>query len=143
MALRICNCCGLEASSEKDLELFRKEKNLPYGRRNECKKCNSDRSAKTQRTSKVVRNTNLLKKFGITLDDYNLMFTQQKGCCAICEKHQTEFDKRLAVDHCHKSGKVRGLLCQQCNQALGMFYDNVENLKNAISYLEEVDDEQN
>ena len=137
MALRICNCCGLQASSENDLELFRKEKKLPYGRRNECKKCNSIRSAKTQRESEVVRNTALVKKFGITLEDYNKMFKEQKGCCAICCRHQTEFDKRLAVDHCHSTGKVRGLLCQQCNQALGMFYDNITTLKNAISYLEE------
>jgi uncharacterized protein YlaI len=60
---------------------------------------------------------------------------KQKGCCAICGKHQTILNKTLNVDHCHKTGKIRGLLCTNCNHGLGKFYDNAEVLKVAINYL--------
>lgn len=73
--------------------------------------------------------------YGITKEDWNVMFDEQKGLCRLCEKHHTEFKRGLCVDHCHSSGKVRGLLCHPCNQGLGMFKDNVDFLKRAISYL--------
>lgn len=63
------------------------------------------------------------------------LYIEQKGCCAICKRHQTEFKKRLNIDHCHTTGVVRGLLCQTCNTSLGGFKDNVKNLESAISYL--------
>jgi len=78
----------------------------------------------------------LKSTFNISLFEYNELFTKQNGCCAICKKHQTEFKKRLAVDHCHKTGKIRGLLCATCNTALGQFKDLISNLKEAIIYLE-------
>ena len=81
------------------------------------------------------RNDNLKRKYGITLDDWNNMFDEQKGCCAICTKHQSQMKQRLHVDHCHESGKVRGLLCTQCNTALGLFYDNTDIIYSAIKYL--------
>lgn len=73
--------------------------------------------------------------YGITLEQYNAMFDIQKGCCAICNKHQTEFKRRLSVDHCHETGKVRQLLCDLCNRALGYFKDSPELLETAASYL--------
>ena len=82
-----------------------------------------------------VRARKLKHKFGITLDIYNDMFEQQKGCCALCGRHQTEFSKRLAVDHCHTSNEVRALLCAYCNQALGLVREDVEVLENMITYL--------
>ena len=54
-------------------------------------------------------------------NEYNEMFRKQKGCCAICGTHQTKLTKQLAVDHCHKSGKNRGLLCTTCNTHLGIY----------------------
>lgn len=83
-----------------------------------------------KRKSIVLKN-----EYGITLDDYNIMFENQKGCCAICNKHQSQLKRKLHVDHCHDSDKVRGLLCQHCNTALGLIKDDVQALYRAIKYL--------
>jgi hypothetical protein len=76
-----------------------------------------------------------LKKFGLTLEDYDLMFNNQYGCCAICGRLHSEFKKKLAVDHCHSTGKVRGILCSNCNSILGHAHDSIEVLQKAIDYL--------
>ena len=82
-----------------------------------------------------IRKRQLMEKFGISLEKYNEIFKKQKGVCAICSQ-KCETGKQLAVDHCHKTGKVRGLLCQPCNTALGKFREKVEYIANAIEYLE-------
>jgi hypothetical protein len=71
--------------------------------------------------------------YGITQEDYREMNEKQSGRCAIC---QTIPEKRLVVDHCHNTGRVRGLLCYDCNHGLGKFRDNVEFLLEAASYLQ-------
>ncbi len=82
------------------------------------------------------RRDNVLKRiFGITLDDYNNMLLSQNSRCDICKKHQSEFKQRLAVDHCHKTNKVRGLLCFPCNTGIGRFGDDIKMLEAAIAYL--------
>lgn len=79
-------------------------------------------------------------KFGITLGDYGDMLVAQGGTCAICKCKETATRngtvKALAVDHDHKTGKVRGLLCCDCNQAIGKLKENTESLRAAIRYLE-------
>lgn len=70
-----------------------------------------------------VKNTVLKRNFGITIDQFNKMFSAQGGCCLICGRHASEFKKSLAVDHCHKTGKIRGLLCHHCNTAIGLLQD--------------------
>ena len=72
-------------------------------------------------------------KIDIDFEEYQRMFIKQKNLCAICKRPEQK--KSLAIDHCHKTGKVRGLLCQKCNRGIGCFDDNVELLKNAIHYL--------
>lgn len=85
---------------------------------------------------------NLQRRYGITRDDYLKMLLEQGGVCAICKTAEAVINKKtgtfrlLAVDHCHTTGKVRGLLCSHCNHAIGKFKDNVDILKSAISYLE-------
>ena len=74
-----------------------------------------------------------LKKYGLTPTDFEQMRQSQGGKCAICGVIPKG---RLAVDHCHATGEVRQLLCSTCNSGLGMFKDNKEFLKSAISYLE-------
>jgi hypothetical protein len=84
-----------------------------------------------------------LRKYGITLDQYNDLRQNQNYKCAICNKHETTVaqgrayttDHALHVDHCHDSGKIRGLLCTNCNTILGKCHDNPDVLKNAINYL--------
>lgn len=90
-----------------------------------------------QQNPEYRRNAKLKNKFGITLSDYNDMFAAQNGCCKICGKHQQEFKKALCLDHCHTTGNIRALLCNNCNTMLGMAAENKETLLNAIKYLEE------
>ena len=83
-----------------------------------------------------VKDYQLSYYFGISLDEYNKMFDSQQGCCAICGTHQSSLSKSLAVDHDHITGKVRGLLCNKCNAALGLLKDDPEVVKKAAGYLE-------
>lgn len=86
------------------------------------------------------KDTYLKKTFNISLDDYNNLKKKQNNYCSICNKPEHRlgkfgFKKDLAVDHCHSTGKVRGLLCQNCNTGLGLFKDDKETLAKAIKYL--------
>jgi len=73
--------------------------------------------------------------YGVNSDDYYDLLEKQKYKCAICGRHKDEFKFSLCVDHDHKTGKVRGLLCHGCNVGIGRMEDNIESLKNAINYL--------
>jgi hypothetical protein len=78
----------------------------------------------------------LQNKYGITLDKYKTMLIAQNHSCAICKtKDPMGPTGEFVVDHCHTSGKVRGLLCNHCNTGLGKLGDTVESLEKAISYL--------
>lgn len=81
-------------------------------------------------------NAHIKRTLGITIDEYNNLFIEQGGRCAICGIHQSKRKRRFAADHCHNSKKVRGLLCHYCNRGLGQFEDNVQILRNAVKYLE-------
>lgn len=80
--------------------------------------------------------------FGITLDEYNTKLENQNYCCAICGKesgtdlHSGARTKQLSVDHDHRTGLVRGLLCNDCNRAIGQMKDDVKLLRKAAEYLE-------
>jgi hypothetical protein len=78
------------------------------------------------------RNSSLINNFGITLEQYKDMLSLQNGLCAICGKSP----EKLVVDHSHETGKVRGLLCSNCNVGLGLFGDSQEILNSAADYLE-------
>jgi hypothetical protein len=78
----------------------------------------------------------LRRNYNITIDQYNQMLKDQNECCAICHKHKSLFKKNLAVDHCHKTSKVRGLLCTLCNQSLGSLNEDVNVINNMIKYIE-------
>ncbi len=73
--------------------------------------------------------------YGITLADYNALCELQENKCKICNLPQLTYRRKLSVDHCHKSKKVRGLLCDNCNIGLGKFRDDPKTLLNAIKYL--------
>lgn len=82
-----------------------------------------------------------LRKLGLTNEQFILMNEKQQKKCAICGREERRIGRggeiaRLAIDHCHISGKIRGLLCHACNVALGSFEDNIEIIKSAIQYLE-------
>lgn len=70
-------------------------------------------------------------RFGLSTEEYLFMKSRVNNSCEICGK----LDNHLAVDHCHNTGKIRGMLCTNCNNGLGRFKDNIHFLKNAIDYL--------
>ena len=76
-----------------------------------------------------------IKQYGLTIEDYNDLFNKQNGCCVICNKHQSQLKRKLFVDHDHKTGKIRGLLCYRCNSVLGFSQDNIYLLQKMINYL--------
>mgnify|MGYP001496370973 CR=1 FL=1 len=83
------------------------------------------------------KNTQLIKEYGITLDDYNNLLEKQNYKCAICGRNFKDAIKGLYIDHNHETGKIRGLLCLQCNSAIGMLNENINTLTKAISYLKD------
>ena len=83
-----------------------------------------------------IKDFSLKKRFNITLEQYNEMFTKQNGRCKICSKHQSEIARSLSVDHDHITGKVRGLLCSNCNCVLGLVKDSVDILEKSKLYLQ-------
>jgi len=98
-----------------------------------------NRAWKNRDKEKHVRGTlnwRMKRDYGITLDEYDEMFDKQSGLCLIC-KEPCNSGYRLAVDHNHATGKVRGLLCGKCNRGLGNFGDSILLLEQAIKYLKE------
>jgi hypothetical protein len=86
-----------------------------------------------------IKNSSLKKSYGMTIDEYESLHDQQNGKCAICGEYETMKIKgitmSLAVDHCHNTGKVRGLLCHHCNKAIGAFKESTDLLLKAAAYL--------
>lgn len=98
------------------------------------------RARTDQKRKDTRRDKNLQKLYGITMDDYKSMLVEQNNVCAICFQPETllgkgKYIRPLCVDHCHTTGKVRGLLCARCNMALGYMEDNEQRLLNAANYL--------
>jgi hypothetical protein len=119
---------------EENTDKVRTEKQLWYQSNTEYMK--QKNREKYIQTPDVNRNANL-KKYGITIEDYEHMFKQQQGCCKICKSNDVKNKrvKHFAVDHDHKTGKVRGLLCHSCNRALGYLQDRLEVVEAAVDYL--------
>ena len=98
---------------------------------------------KRQPREKIValNNAHTVKRYGITVADYNRMLVEQNGVCKVCRRHETKKTnkgtvRRLSIDHCHDTGKVRGLLCHTCNVAIGYAGNDPARLRAAADYLE-------
>lgn len=135
-----CSRCG---QVKPTTEFSRNKRWGKYGFYVYCRDCRSEIDKKyflenTEKCKKKNRNK-ILKKYGITVEDQDRMLKEQNNKCAICGKEIFLFStsKNLIahVDHNHKTGKIRGLLCHDCNVGLGNFKDNTEYLLGAISYL--------
>ena len=124
---------GKEEKKKRDLLAQKRYRLKNKDKKNACSR------AWHKKNPDKVKDKKLRYCFGITLNDYNEMFAQQNGCCLICGIHQTELKKTLHVDHNHETGKVRGLLCHNCNHGIGFFKDNPAFLTNAIDYLGKTD----
>lgn len=130
---RVCTSCR----EFKPWTEYRKHSRAKTGHQTQCKACIA---AKYKYGRKYARNTSLKYKYGLALDEYRRMLESQGGVCAICGGYESasngkEIDS-FAVDHNHKTGTVRGLLCRRCNTLLGFAQDDVEILEKAIDYLE-------
>ena len=126
---------------------FHTGKNHPQGKKTHCPKgheynaqntrmSTAKSTGKTQRVcrecSKIKSREAQLRLYGLTAEEWQSLFDSQQGLCAICRVNNIR-----DVDHCHITGRVRGLLCNPCNQALGLFNDDKNRLIKATKYLEE------
>jgi len=128
-----CPHCGLT----KPLEEFPRNRNSKDGRHAYCKPCHNARTAETrQRLYGGGRHYHLKRRYGIGADDFDRMVADQGGVCLICERPDPEH-----VDHDHVTGKVRGILCFNCNGGLGQFKDDIDALLAAAAYLERTSSE--
>ena len=131
---RSCSTCKVEKKYSK----FHTDNAKRHGVGHVCKECEAVYKKKVYDPAKK-RELNY-RRFGITLDDYNRMLKSQNNRCAICNGTETgnRTHNNLSVDHCHATGKVRGLLCHDCNTGIGSMKDDVELLDKAIAYLGEM-----
>lgn len=124
--LKRCPRC----ETEKESSAFAMNYRNKDSRENYCKICRSEYKKKRYKCR-------LVGKYGITVQDYNRMLIEQDGKCAICKSDDPKGrSANFHIDHCHETRKVRALLCAHCNTAIGLFAENVESLKSAISYIE-------
>lgn len=137
-ATRKCTKCGKIKSPE---DFFVDSAKKITGRRPDCKKCNQKKAVEWGRKHKFEHYWYTAKvKYNLTKEQYHEMLDKQNGKCAICGevpkyKRHNKTTTRLNIDHCHKTNKVRGLICFRCNSGLGMFKDNKMLLLSAIKYL--------
>lgn len=147
--IKVCSIC----KKEFPISNFRLRRGKP---RTDCKICqdtrikewvneNRDRVNENHRnwrarnkaiTKRWWKHKNLIKKYGITLEQYDEMYTSQGGKCKICK----DVYEVLYVDHNHSTNKVRGLLCNKCNSAIGFLGEKEENFISAMEYLRSYDD---
>lgn len=125
-----------KCNEAKELSEFNKDKHTAFGIAIYCRKCNKEKANNRYKNYKDEhRNTQLKSDYNITLNEYVELLNKQNGKCAICDTSENN-GKNMYIDHDHTTGKIRGLLCHQCNFGLGHFKDNVELLKKAIKYLQ-------
>lgn len=132
--MKTCFSCKQELS----LDSFYLRKTRVNQSQSECKECTRVRRAKWWKSEAgklSSQNTKLKRRFGITLQQFNEMLSERNNQCQICGAKESCLGHSLAVDHCHTTGQIRGLLCKACNVGLGNFKDNTKFLQAAIQYL--------
>lgn len=140
--LKLCNLCEIEKDSSEfyTKTSFRRLPSLKSSYSHACKACILAERKEDYRLNPRKRvmadRKQHLKRYGLTIESYNQLFANQRGCCLGCDRHQSEFNRNLVVDHNHETGQVRGLLCVTCNLILGYAQDDIAILQNLIKYLE-------
>lgn len=148
---KACITCG----AIKGIDGYMPRKGMRDGTRNECRKCLSARTMagrkriesmltpdqiKERRRAYRMANVSVsarasrkqaLRGYGLTSESFESLLKEQDDKCAICSTHLVS----PQIDHCHSTGKVRGILCRKCNMGLGLFHDDVGSLQRAIAYL--------
>jgi hypothetical protein len=143
MPSKVCSEC----KTEKDISEFAKnysKKNLKFGVSYRCKACDSTRAKKyainnRQKIQKNAREYHLTKNYGMTTTEYESLVSIRNGKCDCCGSVASETTKhplnKLVIDHCHETGKIRGLLCSRCNIGIGVLGDTLEHTRKAYEYL--------
>lgn len=139
--MKRCARCGVE----KPLDEFHNKVESKDGKQSQCKLCNNKRVKEWQAANPkrhrenwkrhTLNRNSLVRKareYNIDFEELQTLVNNANGFCEICKREPIKW---LVVDHCHDTMLVRGILCERCNQALGLFADNPEYLENAIKYL--------
>lgn len=146
MTTKICAQC----KQEKDESEFYKRTASPDGLHYRCKKCLSEKEKKDKKAKKAYetakradarKESSLKRHYNISLGEFEVMLANQSGVCAICGREPDGFQRAFAVDHDHITGRVRGILCPDCNRGLGGFQDDPELLRKAAEYLAKIEPE--
>lgn len=145
---RMKTCCACKES--KELSNFYTDNSTKDGKVYSCIECYEKRrlERKHSNPSGHLRKTQsfwLKQRYNITLDTYEQMLENQDRKCAICGRKDSgkTANKAFCVDHCHTTGKIRGLLCMPCNRSIGQFKDNSETLRKAAEYIDSHKGEKN
>ena len=149
--MKICSKCKQPGQFYKDMtkkdglhsicaichtETRKKYLNLnPDVRKKRNEKSKEWRVKNPEKSKITVKNATLKAKYGITLEKYYEMLEEQNGGCKVC--NSAPLRQRLHVDHCHTTGKVRGLLCQACNVSIGKMKESPMLLRKLANYIEE------
>jgi hypothetical protein len=137
MEERKCNKCEVTKPIDDFYKSNRKGDKRPDERSYECKECTKAR-VKENHCPETYRRQHLLRTYDITPEKYDAMLAEQDGHCATCPATDPGNSRRsvyFCVDHSHTTGEVRGLLCHNCNTALGLLKDDPERLANLIKYV--------
>lgn len=135
---KCCACLEFKA-----LDLFYTDNSAPDKKTYSCIACYEKRRLERKHANpeahlKKTQSFWLKHRYGISLEEYQKMLINQDGKCAICDRIDSgkKGNKAFCVDHCHKTGKVRGLLCMPCNRSLGQFKDDSSVLRKAADYID-------
>ena len=141
---RVCTVCGVfkewESFSWKRSKRYKDSSKLHQLKQPKCKDCAliETSSWRESQSQERLRDLYYKRMYRMSLENFNYMFTSQKGKCKLCNKDLSLLNnnpERAVVDHCHTTGKVRGILCNECNRGLGYFRDNSEALFRASIYI--------
>lgn len=145
---QVCRVCGIEKPLE-DFHYTRKKPN----REKRCKKCNHayHRERRRHKVKGSPRSNDMglgdlplvdrrryyriRSKYGLSREDFDSLMESQDNKCASCRDQLNKEPYPYVIDHCHNTNKVRGILCSQCNLALGLLYDSEERIQNLLDYL--------
>ncbi len=131
---KTCRKCKIK----KKLSEFYKTNQNTSGYAAQCKDCRRKIVSLYRKSNKSKVNATRIKtKYGITVEEWKVLFDKQKGCCEICGTHQSEITHTLHIDHCHRTGKVRSLLCRACNHAVGNVKENRDIALRLVKYIDD------